>query len=81
MSLRVRGTRRMSDEETNVRLFPFKKKEKTGQRTVDIRDIDCLAILTNKEEQFYIDDPSQIAQIMAFIKQRGFKWKEEVWPE
>ena len=73
----------MSDDDKKVLLFPLAKKDgdKQEQRTVAVKDIDCFAILTNKDEQYYIDNPEQIAQIMAFVKGRGFKWKAENYPQ
>jgi len=36
--------------------------------------------LTNKDEQFYIDDPAEIVAVIAFMKQRGIKWRMEEFP-
>lgn len=65
----------------NVKTFPGKKNPAKEETTsIAIKDIDCLALLTNKDEQFYIDDPAHIAQVIAIMRQRGIKWKREEFP-
>lgn len=49
-------------------------------KSIAVRDIECLALLTNKDEQFYIDDPAEIVAVIAFMKQRGIKWRMEEFP-
>lgn len=64
----------MSD---NVIHFP--RPSEPEQRTVALKDIDCLAILTTGDEMFYIDNPRHIEQVVAFIQQQKMKFKVEVY--
>lgn len=59
--------------------FPTKPIE--GEKvSIAVKDIDCIGLLTNTDEQFVIDDPNDIVAILAFMKQRGIRWRREEYP-
>lgn len=60
--------------------FPTKARIESNSKSVAVKDIDCLALLTNTDEQFVIDDPNDIVAVIAFMKQRGIKWRMEEYP-
>lgn len=62
-------------------VIKFPAKPRSGETsTIAVKDIDCLALLTNTDEQFVIEDPNDIVAVIAFMKQKGIKWRREEYP-